>query len=539
MKKLISCLTAAALCAPSLAAFPVSAGENDDLWERFLRYDLCITDFDALTAEQQELCHFIFDTEQAANDNIVCERARRTLAGDDVGDRLTVEQLENAYGLWDNRSFYTTYYGGWQTYINCVPDVICLNYEFDGNSNDYYNKTEYWIDDERSSYVLFREKVSPDTQSHFEVYDGNDKLIETIPVKYDCPMKDFRGEKEYMEGFGMIEINGGWYYTKPDGTAVFAWSNYSGKPSTEKITEPFVIESEINGCPVKAIEKGALAQTPFTEIVLPDTLECIDQNAFMNCEYLEKIDFPEGLKYIARGAFSECNSMAEITLDCPGLVVAGGAFYDLQSLKTAYINVNDIGERAVSLCGNLESVTLGESVENIRYQAFFGDVSLTDINIPISVKTIGQEALVNLSSVTIPPTIQVIGAYPHKTPQEFTSGIEPPPPKRPLTDEPKCAFANNCVISGNVGSEADRYAEEWGLEFVAVGGVSGDVNGDSSVNMADAVSIMRNTADPDGFPLTVRQKQYADVIGSDGVTNLDALTIQQFEVGIVMQLPVV
>jgi hypothetical protein len=156
------------------------------------------------------------------------------------------------------------------------------------------------------------------------------------------------------------------------------------------------------------------------------------------------------------------------------------------------------------------------------------------------VNTIGQGAFAGtkVKSVFIPSSVTVIGSIEWDLGALASAGSASEWTPHPLTDEAICAFDSDCVISGNVGSEADRYAEEWGLDFVPAGAVSGDVNGDSSVNMADAVSIMRNTADPDGFPLTVRQKQYADVIGSDGVTNLDALTIQQFEAGIVAQLPV-
>ncbi len=455
--------------AVSVTAFPVtevSAEETDStLWDSFLKYDLCINDYDNLNDDEKELCRYIFDTEQAAGDNIVCERARRTLAGDDVGERITLDQLEDAYGSWDSLSFYNTF-SGWQTFIDCVPDVICLNYVKDADSYVYYNNMEYWLDDERSSYVIFREKVSPDTQNRFEVYDGNDKLIKTITTKFDCPMKDFRGDTVYMKEFGMTEKNGGWYYTKPDGTAVLAWSDHSLSSSSKKITEPFVIESEINGCPVTTIEHGALACAPVTEIILPDTVEFVDYNAFMGCQYLEKVNFPKGLKHIGKKAFYGCDSLTELTLDCPELVLGEDVFYESQGLKTAYINVKDIGEKAFSFCKSLENVTLGNSIKNIRYQAFKGDVLLTEMYLPDSVRTIGQEALDNLTSVTIPSSVEVIGSYPHKTMQELTSGIMPPQPLRPLTDEPKCAFGEDCIIYGHTGTEAERYAEEWGLGFV-------------------------------------------------------------------------
>ena len=100
MKKIFSWFTAA-ICTFSIMSTNASYAEQikDNLWEKFIKYDLCITDYRALTDEEKELCKFIFDTEQAANDNIICERARRILAGDDVGERITIEQLEDAYGI--------------------------------------------------------------------------------------------------------------------------------------------------------------------------------------------------------------------------------------------------------------------------------------------------------------------------------------------------------------------------------------------------------------------------------------------------------
>ncbi|MBQ9898426.1 MAG: cellulase family glycosylhydrolase [Ruminococcus sp.] len=72
-----------------------------------------------------------------------------------------------------------------------------------------------------------------------------------------------------------------------------------------------------------------------------------------------------------------------------------------------------------------------------------------------------------------------------------------------------------------------------------VGGYAyGDANCDGSVNMGDAVAIMRSQADPDNFALTPEGKAVADVFGNgDGVTNNDALAIQKFEAGIYTSLP--
>ena len=522
MKRILSACIASLMSISSFSAWSVAAAETDStLWDKFLRYDLCITDYNALTAEEQELCHFIFDTEQAANDNIVCERARRILAGDEVGERVTKEQLASAYGLWDSQSVYNDIYlehvtttgvqacytsTGWQTYIDCVPDVIQL---------EPYFCMEYWLDDARTSYVTFEEKVSPDTINQFVVFDSNGMPIEIIPTAFDCEMRDFRGNAEYMEQFGFIEKNGGYYYTKPDGTAVFAWSDASGDESQEPITEPFVIESEINGCPVTAIEHKALMKAPFTEIVLPDTLEIIDYEAFNGCRYLAKINFPKSLKYIGTQAFFNCNSLTEIVLDCPELKLQD-AFCELRGLKTAYLNVKELG--ALTFCKSLESLSLGEDIKIIGYYAFRCDTLLDEITIPEGVEVIGQGAFQNFSSVTIPRTVKVIGAYSPKGPQFITSGVEPPPPIRPLTDEPICVFAEDCVIYGYEGTEAERYAKEWNLEFVALDVTQGDANCDDVVDISDVILLSRYTAEDTAVTMTESGIANADMNG-DGILN--------------------
>ena len=82
MKRILSACIASLMAISSFSAWSGTAAETDStLWEKFLCYDLCISNYNALTAEEKELCHFIFDTEQAT-DGTICERARRILKGD-------------------------------------------------------------------------------------------------------------------------------------------------------------------------------------------------------------------------------------------------------------------------------------------------------------------------------------------------------------------------------------------------------------------------------------------------------------------------
>ena len=64
----------------------------------------------------------------------------------------------------------------------------------------------------------------------------------------------------------------------------------------------------------------------------------------------------------------------------------------------------------------------------------------------------------------------------------------------------------------------------------------GDANCDTQVNMADAVLIMQTIANPDKYTLTEQGEENADVDGTEGITNKDALAIQKFKLGLIEEL---
>ncbi len=58
--------------------------------------------------------------------------------------------------------------------------------------------------------------------------------------------------------------------------------------------------------------------------------------------------------------------------------------------------------------------------------------------------------------------------------------------------------------------------------------VEGDANNDGELELSDAIMVMQSVGNPDEFVLDVQQKFNADISGNgDGVTNMDALEIQQ------------
>ncbi len=470
--RVLSMITGTAIALSALTAFPVNASEEfvlydaqeyssacfyDDiycnhvdysLWDNFIKYDLRITDYDALAEEEKELCKFIFETERSANQTVRCERARRILAGYDVGERIALEQLEGASAIFDSEYKKLACSNA----IECVPDIMHLD---TGIKTD-----EYWLDESGDKRILFSGKNS--TFAYVELIDEvTDENREKWYVSY--MVED--GRDVYSESFDRaeaiptdeIETEEGTYTILYDGTVFLNGSD----------AETVVVPEMINGYSVSGV------------------------NGFTGSDIAD-IQLPETLKFIAENAFSQCNQLEIIDINCPEAVIGKSAFAD-SAIQTADITAEIIDENAFLNCGELKTVSLNEGVEAVEAYAFFDCGNLTEIEIPSTVKTIGQGAFLStaVKSVTIPETVKIIGTYPDRYGSIMTSIEGEIPSNDPLTEEPVCAFNQDCTINGWYNTEAHRYALEWGLKFNPMDErvAYGDLNLDGITNIADAVLL--------------------------------------------------
>ena len=179
---LLAC-TMAVSCLPFSWTSANAATPDYSLWDKFIKYDLCITDYNSLTNEEKDLCHFIFDTERSADDTIICERARKQLAGYDTAERITLNQTKSFYDIQDSNFIdgylpYTLYnnYLDSNTVLRQTPDVIHL----DGDNDS----AEYWVDDEGKERVFTAVKIPENTESIYnnyyiyKKYDDDKNVIE-------------------------------------------------------------------------------------------------------------------------------------------------------------------------------------------------------------------------------------------------------------------------------------------------------------------------------------------------------------------------
>ena len=106
------------------------------------------------------------------------------------------------------------------------------------------------------------------------------------------------------------------------------------------------------------------------EVILANTVSCIESSAFNGCESLASVVMP-GVKNIASFAFRGCSALKSI---------------ELPSVLT------EIGERSFESCG-LTSLTVPNGVTNIGTYAFGSLSSLATITIPNNVTSLGEYVL--------------------------------------------------------------------------------------------------------------------------------------------------
>mgnify|MGYP004465893369 CR=1 FL=1 len=176
--------------------------------------------------------------------------------------------------------------------------------------------------------------------------------------------------------------------------------------------------------------------TSLTNVAIPNSVTGTVYRAFINCTSLASIAIPNSVTSISEVAFSGCTSLTNVTIGSGVIGIGDFAFKNCTSLTSITIpdGVKYIGNYTFSDCTSLTNVTIGNGVTSIGAWAFENCTSLMETVIPKSVTEIGYEAF---------------GYYYDSIENKFKT--------------------NGFTIYGNKGSEAERYANENGFKFVAIG----------------------------------------------------------------------
>ena len=289
------------------------------------------------------------------------------------------------------------------------------------------------------------------------------------------------------------------YYTKySDHVAVWG-SDYTAS----SINVPAAIE----GVPVTIIDNYAFNGAAASTITLPDTITSIGNWAFAGCPNLKSVTIPDSVEYIGIQAFDQCSVLTDVTFpdhlirfdgqvfrDTPWLeaqrkksplVIVNGALVDAQTCTGAvevpsdvkYIapssfmsssvtsvvvpsSVKEILSNTFAFCESLTSVEL-KGAELIESMAFYDAPKLTDLKLSGKLKTIEGSAFMDDDNVRA--TITFYGS------EATWNGVE--------KDSEEAYLKNATMVFDESHSEIED--------------VKGDINGDGSFNIADAVTLQK------------------------------------------------
>ncbi len=169
------------------------------------------------------------------------------------------------------------------------------------------------------------------------------------------------------------------------------------------------------------IGTAAFYETSIEEIIIPDGATKIGNEAFRLCNNLTKIVLPSSLEDVSGYAFKDSPKLTSVGptgSDCNieygwGESIPENAFSHLTSLTDVELpnGLKSIGKNAFSYC-DLRDVIVPEGVESICNAAFASNTNLETIDLPESVINIGDSAFAfcdALKSITIPQNVEELG----------------------------------------------------------------------------------------------------------------------------------
>lgn len=133
----------------------------------------------------------------------------------------------------------------------------------------------------------------------------------------------------------------------------------------------------------------------YTSIVLPSTLKSVGEASLAGCTEIATINIPNGVDSIGNSAFNGCKALKGIVIPSTIKTIGDYAFArsgvesaDLSGMSAS----GKIGVKVFSNCDKLANVVLPINCTAIVAGMFSGCSSLTQISLPTSIESIGEEA---------------------------------------------------------------------------------------------------------------------------------------------------
>ena len=174
---------------------------------------------------------------------------------------------------------------------------------------------------------------------------------------------------------------------------------------------------------INKIDPKAFANcTYLTQINIPSSVKSIPDEAFQSCKSLKHIIIPSSVTSIGKSSFSECESLCRINIPSTVTLIDSCAFKGCRSLDQFVVPSslssfgNEILEKSPFVaCSSLTQVIFEDNTLLKKLNKYlFCNLSLVEISLPNSVKTIGDSCFSNcksLSKITLSSSLTEIGNF--------------------------------------------------------------------------------------------------------------------------------
>lgn len=193
------------------------------------------------------------------------------------------------------------------------------------------------------------------------IIDKNKSSGEYEGIHKECTMCGKVLKKEEV----IIGTKGLNYSQKYDGTCCL--SN-DGIVDVENI----VISTIYNEKVVTVIGNQAFSNNDALSIVMPNTIVCIESQAFYKCKNLTEINIPNSVSSIGQRSFYECVNLNSVSLPEELTKIEHSTFYKCTSLESISIpkNVKEIEYSAFAYCQSLMTIKFEGTVEQWNQISF-------------------------------------------------------------------------------------------------------------------------------------------------------------------------
>ncbi len=251
-----------------------------------------------------------------------------------------------------------------------------------------------------------------DTEEHWNKinagYDHN--YLSKATVHFDEPQGNPCGENVYYKfdsSTGTMTISGtGEMYNYEE--YYYDYSPFYNNPSIKKV----IIESGVTSIGMEAFYYC----TGLTSVTIPESVTNIRNRAFEGCTGLISITVPDSVISIGQDVFKNTGYYNNSSNWENGVLYIGNHLIKAkESISGSYSiksGTKTIAFFAFDRCEDLTNITIPNSVTSIGDEAFYDCTGLTSITIPNSVTSIGEWAFADctgLTSVTIPDSVTNIG----------------------------------------------------------------------------------------------------------------------------------